>query len=91
MIREDRELLAQLARLGREMAPLAMRMMDGNASQREQRDYARALIAAGERLRHRANETTDVIIEGEVLEEKGLEDGPLTPPEPTTQRTWSRG
>ncbi|HET9257111.1 MAG TPA: hypothetical protein VFO16_18200 [Pseudonocardiaceae bacterium] len=68
------------------MAPLAMRMMDGSASQREQQDYARALIAAGERLRHRANETTGVVIEGEVLEEKIPKDGPLILPGRTTQQ-----
>jgi hypothetical protein len=32
MIREDRELLAELARLNTAMAPLALRIMDGSAS-----------------------------------------------------------
>jgi hypothetical protein len=49
VIREDRELLAELARLNTAMAPLAMRMMGGTASAAEQKDYAQRLVAAGER------------------------------------------
>lgn len=67
MIREDRELLAELARLNREMTPLAMRLMDDSASTAEQAHYAQRLIAAGERLRRRAEETAGAVIEGEVL------------------------
>jgi len=67
VIREDRELLAELARLNREMAPLAMRIMDASASTDEQARYAQRLIDAGERLRRRATETAGVVIEGEVL------------------------
>ena len=66
MIREDRELLAELARLNRAMASLAKRMMDGTASAAEQHDYARRLIAAGERMRKRADRTAVMVIEGEV-------------------------
>jgi hypothetical protein len=80
MIRADRELLAELARLNREMAPLAMRIMDTSASADEQARYAQRLIAAGERLQRRANEAAGVIIEGEVL---GSE--PLTLPELTAE------
>ncbi|HET9255191.1 MAG TPA: hypothetical protein VFO16_08315 [Pseudonocardiaceae bacterium] len=65
MIREDRELLAELARLNRAMASLAMRMIDGTASAAEQRDYAHRLIAAGERMRKRADGMAVVVIEGE--------------------------
>lgn len=54
MIREDRELLAELARLNTAMASLALRIMDGSASAAEQRDYAQRLIAAGERLGRRS-------------------------------------
>jgi hypothetical protein len=54
VIREDRELLTELARLNRELAPLAMRIMEHAASAAEQADYAQRLIAAGERLRRRA-------------------------------------
>ncbi len=67
MIREDRELLAELARLNTDMASLGMRIMEGSAHAAEQAAYARRLIAAGERLRRRADQTTHPIIEGEVL------------------------
>lgn len=46
MIREDRELLTELARLNTDMAPFAMRVMDGSASAAEQAHYAQRLIAA---------------------------------------------
>ena len=72
MIREDRELLAELARLNNDMAPLAMRIMDGSASIAEQTHYAQRLIAAGERLQRRADETAGTVIEGEVLASEPL-------------------
>ncbi len=67
MIREDRELLAELSRLNREMTPLALGIMDGSASAAEQQKYAERLIAVGERLRRRSHKTTGVIIEGQVV------------------------
>ena len=67
MIREDRELLAELARLNGDIAPLALRIMDNSASAAEQQHYAQRLIVAGERLQRRANEIGEAIIEGEVL------------------------
>lgn len=67
MIREDRELLAELARLNTEMTPLAMRLMDDSVSTAEQARYAQRLIAAGERLRRRADETAGAVIDGEVI------------------------
>jgi hypothetical protein len=75
VIREDRELLAELAQINTAMAPLAMRIMEGSASSAEQAHYAQRLIAAGERLRRRADEMTGTVIEGEVLAS-----GPLTLP-----------
>ncbi len=57
------------------MAPLALRIMEHAANAAEQAHYAQRLIAAGERLQRRANETAGVIIEGEVLPS-----GPLTLP-----------
>jgi hypothetical protein len=65
VIREDRELLAELARLNSAMASLALRMMDGSASASEQRDYAERLIAAGKRLHARADEMNYLVIDGE--------------------------
>lgn len=66
MIREDRDLLAELARLTSAMASLALRMMEGSASAGEQRDYAQRLIAAGKRLHARADEMNYPVIDGEV-------------------------
>jgi hypothetical protein len=80
VIREDRELLAELARLNTAMAPLALRIVDGSAGTAEQAHYAQRLIAAGERLRRRANETGGAIIEGEVLA-----NGPIASPAHTTE------
>lgn len=65
MIREDRELLAELARLNTDMAPFAMRVMDGSASANEQAHYAQRLIAAGEGLQRRADGIGVAVIEGE--------------------------
>ncbi len=67
VIREDRELLAELARLNRDMASLALRVMEGSASAAEQQHYAKRLIAAGERLQRRADRMGGAVIEGEVV------------------------
>jgi hypothetical protein len=72
VIREDRELLTELARMNRELAPLAMRMMEGSASIAEQRNYAQRLTAAGEWLGRRADGAGLAIIEGEVLTDERL-------------------
>lgn len=85
MIREGRELLAEPARLNTAMPSLVMRIMDGSASTAEQHDYAQRLIAAGERLRRRANETAGMIVAGEVPA-----DGSLTVPAHTVEPCWSR-
>ncbi|MFY9809088.1 MAG: hypothetical protein WAK86_17790 [Pseudonocardiaceae bacterium] len=67
MIREDRELLAELARLNTDMVSLAMRIMDDSASADEQACYAERLIAVGEQLQRRAGEKGRTVIEGEIL------------------------
>jgi hypothetical protein len=85
VIREDRELLAELARLNSDMAPFAMRIMDGSASIAEQVHYAERLIAAGRRLQRRANETTGTVVDGDVLVS-----GPLTLPAHTVEARLER-
>lgn len=70
LIREDRELLAELARVNGDMASLGMRIIEGSASAGEQQQYAQRLIAVGERLRRRADGMGDVVFEGEVLADK---------------------
>lgn len=72
MIREDRELLAELARLNGDMTPLGMRIMDGSASAAEQAHYAQRLIAVGERLTRRAKTMGGAVIDGEVLAEGAI-------------------
>ena len=64
MIREDRELLAELARLNTDMPSLALRIMEGSASAQEQVHYAERLIAAGERLKQRAAAMGQTLVEG---------------------------
>lgn len=73
MIREIRELLAELARLNTDMPSLALRIMDGSATACEQQRYAERLIAAGERLRRRVAAMggtlgEDVMVDGTVIE-----------------------
>jgi hypothetical protein len=85
VIREDRELLAELARLNTTMASLAMCIMDGSASAAVQTHYAQRLIAAGERLRWRADEAAGAVIEDEILV-----NGPLTLPAQTVEPYWGR-
>ena len=80
MIREDRELLAEMARLNSDMASLALCIMEDSASTAEQAHYAQRLIAVGKRLQHRANEAAGTVIEGEVLD-----NGPLTLPAHTVE------
>ena len=83
MIREDRELLAELARLNRDMAPLALRIMEGSASAAQQQHYAQRLIAAGERLHRRLDRAGAMIIEGEV--QGG---SPVALPQHTVEPDW---
>jgi hypothetical protein len=67
VIRDDRELLAELARLNSAMASFALRIIEGSASGEEQRHYAQRLIAVGERLRRRADGIPGAVIDGEVV------------------------
>jgi hypothetical protein len=85
VIRDDRELLAELARLNATMVPLAMKIMDGTARTTEQHNDAQRLMAAGERVQRRAETMNGAIIEGEVLT-----NGSLTFPAPTVEPTWER-
>jgi hypothetical protein len=83
VIREDRELLAELARLNSAMAPLALRIIEGSVGTAEQAHYAHRLIAAGEWLLRRADDNGATVIEGEVLA-----NGPLTLPAHTVSPDW---
>jgi hypothetical protein len=85
VIREDRELLAELARLNTAMAPLALRIVDGSAGTAEQAHYAQRLIAVGERLQRRANALDEAVVEGEVLT-TGLLELPAYTVEPDSEQ-----
>ena len=61
VIRADRELLADLARMNSDVAPLAMRIMDDSATFDEQRTFADRLIELGTRLHDRVHHTGMVI------------------------------
>jgi hypothetical protein len=78
VIREDRELLAELARLNTDMVPLVMTIMGDGASAAEQAHYAGRLIAAGKRLQRRADQMAGIVVEGEVLASGSLTFSPST-------------
>ncbi|MGH8573027.1 MAG: hypothetical protein ACREX8_10705 [Gammaproteobacteria bacterium] len=83
MIREDRELLAELARINGDLPSLALRILDGSASAAEQEHYAQRLVAAGQRLQCRADGIGGAVIEGEVETEE-----PLALPAHTVELDW---
>lgn len=72
MIREDRELLTEFARVNRDLAPLAMRIIEGSAGAAEQQHNGQRLIAAGQRLCRRAEENGRFVVTGEVIVEEPL-------------------
>lgn len=64
MIRADRELLAELARLNSDVVPLAMRIMEESVTADEQHAFAERLTAMAQQLQVRASA---VVIEGAVV------------------------
>ncbi len=67
MIREDRELLAELARLNTDVVPLAMRVMDGSVTAEEQCAFAERLINLASRFKVRVTPPWREVVEGEVV------------------------
>ena len=67
MIREDRELLVELASVNTDVVPLAMRIMEESTTPDELHEFADRLVALGQRLHHRADGPRRVIVEGTVL------------------------
>jgi hypothetical protein len=72
VIREDRELLVELARVNSDVVPVAMRVMDDSATAEEQRTLGERLIAVGERLRCRADGVNRTVVDGEVVGDVSL-------------------
>ena len=74
MIREDRELLAELARLNRDVVPLATRIMDESVTAEEQYAFAQRLIAMAAQLQERASKPW-LVVEGAVVATSDSDDG----------------
>ncbi|MDQ3601689.1 MAG: hypothetical protein M3408_10650 [Actinomycetota bacterium] len=72
MIREDRELLAELRQLNSDVVPFAMKIMDESVtvSAQEQCAFAERLVAMGRRLEARAA-TTGMVVEGDAAPDDG--------------------
>lgn len=66
VIRKDRELLAELARLNSDVTPFAMRIIDGSVTAAEQHEFADRLVGLGRWFHERANGIAHVI-EGDIL------------------------
>jgi hypothetical protein len=64
MIRADRELLADFARMNSDVVTLAMQIMDDSATSEEQQTFAERLIELGTRLSHQARRTR-IVIDGD--------------------------
>ena len=77
MIREDRELLAELGRLNSDVVPLAMKIMDEGVTvtAEEQYVFADRLMAMGRRLEQRAQRMAagkiNGVVEGMVVDGDG--------------------
>ncbi len=65
MIREDRLLLTELARLNTDVMPLAMRIMDDSATAEKHYAFAERLAAMSRQLQTRAAHV-GLVIDGEV-------------------------
>lgn len=66
VIREDRKLLAELARLNSDVTPFAMRIIEDNITAAEQHEFANRLVRLG-RLFHERATGTALVIEGDGL------------------------
>ncbi len=69
MIREDRELLAELARLNRQLVVFAWGVMDTRLSAAEHHQVASWLVDLAEAIRARAQRQDAGVVEGEVVED----------------------
>ena len=74
MIREDRELLAELARLNKQLVTFAWGVMEARLSAAEHYAVASWLVDLAEAIQARARRQESGVVEGEVVE-----DGDETP------------
>ena len=71
MIREDRELLAELARLNRQLVVFAWGVMDARLSAAEHYEVASWLVELAEAIQARAQRQDAGVVEGEVVGDRG--------------------
>ena len=71
MIREDRELFAELARLNKRLVAFAWGVMDDAVPADEQHEVARQLVDLAEAVQARAQREESRVIEGEIVEDRG--------------------
>ena len=69
MIREDRELLAELARLNSDLVCFAMRVIEDRLSPAEQHAVACRLVDLAEAVQARAQRQDAGVVEGEIVED----------------------
>ena len=83
MIREDRELLAELARLNRQLVVFAWGVMDARLSAAEHYEVASWLVDLAEAIQARAQRQDAGVVEGEGVEdETDVSGNPASHPEP---------
>lgn len=68
MIREDRELLAELASLNKQLVTFACGVMDGQLTPDEQLAVACRLVDLAEAIQARAQRENAGVVEGEIVE-----------------------
>ncbi len=71
MIREDRELLAELARLNRQLVVFAWGVMDARLSAAEHHEVASWLVDLAEAIQARGQRQDAGVVEREVVEDGG--------------------
>lgn len=75
MIREDRELLAELARLNSDLVSFAIGVMENRLPPAEQHAVACRLVNLAEAIQARAQRQDAGVVEGEVVEDGGHASG----------------
>ena len=82
MIPEDRELLAELARLNRQLVVFAWGVMDARLSAAEHHEVASWLVDLAEAIQARGQRQESGVVEGKVVENRGETSGsPPSDPE----------
>lgn len=78
MLRDDRELLADLKRICNAAGPFVLAFLAGDLSSEAEEDYASALVALGERLLAHARNRAGLVLE---VQPAHVLDAPVAPAE----------